>query len=440
MSTQRFEGASLEAVLEDVRHTIGPDARIIAANKLRRGGIAGFFARVTFEVLVEVDDGAAEAPSTRRRRERPLVAERAAPHQTVPTSLLDLADQVSSQERIEASHVSTEGSGFADVLARIARDTGVAVPRTGHAEGASLEAHAEPADELVDLSDLSDLADPIVLPDEPTFEPDPWAYDHRGAPTAAASPMPVAPTPPAPVAPVPVAPVAVAPVPVATAAPAPMAAPPARRMSDRLAAVGVPDYLVQPGHDGDVSAALISALQNLPRPAPLPTTQGSVVAVVGERDAAMAMARSVSEELNLNPDDVVLASSRSRSKRVPEERRIESPEIAADRRRGWYRRRRPTVVAIDAPLARKPGRFASSVLEALEPSATWAVVDAWRKPEDVGAWTEAIGGVDAIALEGTGDTTSPAAILRLGIPVGRVDGRPASASLWTALLVERIEA
>jgi hypothetical protein len=154
----------------------------------------------------------------------------------------------------------------------------------------------------------------------------------------------------------------------------------------------------------------------------------------------MAMARSVSEELDLDPDDVVLASSRSRSKRLPEERRIESPEMAADRRRGWYRRRRPTVVAIDVPLARKPGTFASSVLEALEPSATWAVVDAWRKPEDVGAWTDALGGVDAIALESTEDTTSPAAILRLGIPVGRVDGHPASAALWTALLVERLEA
>ena len=424
MSTQRFEGPSLEGVLEDVRRTIGADARIVAANKLRKGGIAGFFARETFEVLVELDDAApaAAAPASRPRRERPLVAERAA-----PTSLLELADEVSLQERTEASRVSTEGAGFADVLARIARDTGVSVPRTGHVDGArEAGAHVAGPDVEVDDEDDLDLLD-LTAP-QADLDPDPWAYDHRGAPTVPSAPPVPAPAP--------------APAPVAAAAPVPVTPPNGgRRITDRLAAVGVPAHLVQPvHHDGDVSATLIAALQNLPKPAPLPTTQGSVVAVVGERDAAMAMARSVAEELDLDPDDVVLASSRSRSKRMPEECRIESPEIAADRRRGWYRRRRPTVVAIDSPLARKPGKFASSVLEALEPSATWAVVDAWRKPEDVGAWTEALGGVDAIALEATGETTSPAAILRLGIPVGTVDGKPASAALWTALLVERLDA
>ena len=58
-NTQRFEGPNLERLLEEVRASVGPDARIAEANRLRKGGIAGFFASERFEVLVEVDEPAA---------------------------------------------------------------------------------------------------------------------------------------------------------------------------------------------------------------------------------------------------------------------------------------------------------------------------------------------------------------------------------------------
>jgi len=56
------------------------------------------------------------------------------------------------------------------------------------------------------------------------------------------------------------------------------------------------------------------------------------------------------------------------------------------------------------------------------------------------AWSDSLGGLDAIALDGLDDTTTPASILGTGIPVARLDGRPASAALWTALLLERLAA
>ena len=57
-SQQQFEGPVLEDLLERVRAEVGPDARIVAANRIRKGGVGGFFARQAFEVLVEpvVDD------------------------------------------------------------------------------------------------------------------------------------------------------------------------------------------------------------------------------------------------------------------------------------------------------------------------------------------------------------------------------------------------
>ena len=80
------------------------------------------------------------------------------------------------------------------------------------------------------------------------------------------------------------------------------------------------------------------------------------------------------------------------------------------------------------------------MLDALEPTMVWATVEATRKPEDLSHWSEQAGGFDALAVTGLDDTVSPASVLSCGIPVGRIDGRPATPALWAALLAERIAA
>ncbi len=65
--TQQFEGPSIEAVLSEVRRTLGADAEIIEANKVRKGGIGGFFAKETFEVTATASAATATpaaAPAT----------------------------------------------------------------------------------------------------------------------------------------------------------------------------------------------------------------------------------------------------------------------------------------------------------------------------------------------------------------------------------------
>jgi hypothetical protein len=66
------------------------------------------------------------------------------------------------------------------------------------------------------------------------------------------------------------------------------------------------------------------------------------------------------------------------------------------------------------------------ILDRLEPTITWAVVDASRKAEDVGHRITLLGGVDVIAITGIADTISPAAILSLGIPIGRIGSNPST--------------
>ena len=51
----------LEELLERVRAEVGPGARIVAANRVRKGGVGGFFARQAFEVLVEPPDAESSA-------------------------------------------------------------------------------------------------------------------------------------------------------------------------------------------------------------------------------------------------------------------------------------------------------------------------------------------------------------------------------------------
>jgi hypothetical protein len=187
-------------------------------------------------------------------------------------------------------------------------------------------------------------------------------------------------------------------------------------------------------------AALRSSLSRLPAAPALPKTTGSVVAVVGERNAALALARELSTEAGLDPDAVTLATRRRVPARTPENLVISGSDEALEKRRSWRRRERPSVVVIDTELSGDKPAWAYHVLAALEPEATWGVVEATRKTEDVAAWVDGLGGVDALAVNDIDATSSPAAVLQLDVPVGRIDGRPASPALWAALLSERLAA
>ena len=406
----RFEGPDLEALLEQVRTELGSGTKIVSANKVRSGGVGGFFARETYEVIVEHDGLAIPAPEvahdpTKSVRPRDLAA---------PT-LMDLVDQVSAEERAAAPRISTESEPFAAVLERVARDAGVA-PQEPVAED-------EDSDE-----DDEDVAEAELIAPEP---------------------RPAAVTPPAAPAPAPVAqPAAPAPV-IATPVPAPMTAPPAPPVGfsapaghvGQLVKMGLPaSYVPAAPSTAAFEAALRSSLSRLPVAPALPKTTGSVLAVVGERAAALELARELSAEAGLDPDAVTIASRRRLPARTPENLVITSTDDALEKRRSWRRRSRPSVVVIDAELSADKPAWAYHVLAALEPEATWGVVDATRKTEDVAAWVSGLGGVDALAVNDIDATTSPASVLQLDIPVGRIDGRPASPALWAALLTERLAA
>jgi hypothetical protein len=185
--------------------------------------------------------------------------------------------------------------------------------------------------------------------------------------------------------------------------------------------------------ESELCRALELALPPLPLPPRSPT---SVVAVIGPRDQVIAAARAVATDIGAPSDQIAIATQRKVWRRL--EHVLGSPEAAAEERRSWRWRDRPSVVAIEQPVRPGGSPWASEMLRALEPAICWGVAEASHKPEDLAAWSRALGGLDVLALVDLEGTTTPAAALAAAVPVGRLDGQPATPQLWANILCARL--
>ena len=95
-------------------------------------------------------------------------------------------------------------------------------------------------------------------------------------------------------------------------------------------------------------------------------------------------------------------------------------------------------MVVDSAVTSPERSWATRIIAAMRPTSVWGVVDATAKAEDISSWATALGGVDALALENIEATVSPAAALRAGIAVARLNGQPANAARWTATVVDRV--
>jgi len=367
---QRLEGPDLEALLARVRSDFGDDATIVEANRVRRGGVGGFFAKESYEVVVDpgaedLDLPAATSAFDADDDEEPFV----------PFSL----DQL-------AARIDDPVPDFSATMA-----------------AAVQEVTQEPA--WPATAAIADVA-PVVA-----ATPKVARLVHGGLDGLDLPPRP--PSPAAPAAPVPIG----------------------DRDLEALARLGVPvERLALPLRtDEPATVALVRLLEQLPAPPPMPQGQGAVLAVVGLRTEARALAAVLAGRTGGGADDVVVVG---RGRGVE----LRTVEEAEERRRAWRRRKRPTLVVVDAPFSIDPDTWAAEVLAALEPVVALGQVDAGRKPEDVRAWADGLGGLDALAVDGLDATTTPAAVLGAGIPVALLDRQAATPARWAALLTDRLAA
>ena len=347
-----------------------------------------------------------------------------------PTSILELADAVSADERnevidlVEERSVSTESRDFAQVLDRFSRSIDATPEELAGVPEQPVESRG--GREEIDLRTNDRAPDrespaptpsaAIPLPNEPS-EPEPRPTDDElGVVTRIGTPH----TP-------------------RGARPATTRAEVIDRYETRLSNLGLPARLIPRGAgQRELKGSLVESLTKLP-PAPnVPAGLGVVVATVGTGATPVFLARDLAAELGLDPDDVMLATREALGGGVPSWLQMCDAATAQERRRSWRRRPRPTIVACSLPSGTRGLRWANEILDNLEPTVTWAIVDAGTKREDVAYRIDQLGGVDVLALDCLDDTVSPAAVLELGIPVGRLEQEHASPLTWTELLLERL--
>jgi hypothetical protein len=210
-----------------------------------------------------------------------------------------------------------------------------------------------------------------------------------------------------------------------------------------LAAAGLPEDRVATVCESleagaDLEAVLLETFGGLVTVPPLPGLAGSLLVVVGAGSPARRLAAAVAGEIGIDPYGVPFASLGARAYAVATgPLLVRSAEDAAERAPGW-RRSHTAVVVVDAPVNGTEREWAGRVISALRPTAVWAVVDATSKTEDIASWAQTLGGVDALALENLDATVSPASALGLGLPVARLNGQPATAARWAAILMDRM--
>jgi hypothetical protein len=444
---------------------------VTSATRVRRGGVAGFFAREYVEVQVEVlDTKPSNAPEGReghpsRASSQPgsagidlgglseanlvddplseLIDEmaRSGPG---PSSVLDLAEKINDEEttyRLVDQPTTSGGANlsgnlampdpaFAAVLERIIRESGLAGDAAGISEGSS-STSATGGGATKHWPEL-DTPSPASAPSTGS-----------GAAPEGGGPAPISGVV-----------TSVAPARGTTGATSPnfaahtglsataVAPPGSLRPSQALAALGLParafPAVLPDATVAELEEELCRALSRaLPQPPPMPSTRGSVIAVVGTKTQALATARTLASQIGISQKQVEVATQRRLSRQV---NLISSPEEAAEQRRGWRWRGQPAVVVVETELRPDGDDWAASVLRALEPTICWGVAEAFRKPEDLAAWSTALGGLDVLAVVELGSTTTPAAVLGAGLPIGLVDSEAATPQLWAGVLCARLGA
>jgi hypothetical protein len=519
-TTLLLEGDDLEALLARARAEGGPHARIVRAEKLRHGGVLGFFAKEKFEVALEVpDEFRTSAPQEEPMSQPPtapvvvapagdgaldrftrrLTAAAEDPEVAAREGILGLAQRADAVELAAARPAQPAVPDALDLALRkllepepaSALATGASsttgAPSTAGAlatalsTGLSVEQSTtqSPVHPSTDRPEFTALLDQLLAPTRPEA-PDavvPGPRPAQPAPAAPAQPATSstassmsASVPPAyrevslpPATSANTYPDAVRPEPAAAqpvpAQPVPAPFPAARPVerqtlgrttrhgegtpnrdrredpqlaADRsgLRALGVPTAWTRQLRPGDRFTAVLRMLDRMPEVDIDPAIR--IVAVVGPASSVLLEAHRTALDLTVEtaagpvPRTVVHVPAAAGAERATA---LTEARLIGD-----------VVVAIEADALPGGAERAVEALQAIGAGAVLAIVRAGDGLERAQAFLDALGQVDALAVEGTGGSAEPAAVLQLGLPVVRLDGIPVDRYTWSAVLCAQLGA
>jgi hypothetical protein len=479
-----LEGPAIEPLLAQVRDEYGSRVRIISADKVRSGGVGGFFAKQHYELSVEVPDESNEDRSDMAQR----------PKADNGHTLERLLERAESGDRMDEPKKTTSpsfGSALPKKVApasfgratRATEDVTRPVPENnfGADEGRSAAlgdtgaAFAELMAGL-DASGHTEIERPTPktkapreeVPTVRPFRPAAAAEAPVNPKPAHAGPVPQPapqPTPPPPPAPAPQAAhhslaerigglsdseVEVdPPIAVASAAetyglnPAQVAAP-STTVTDNdpvvrnLMSVGMPESMANQITGGDTYAGVLSVLAARPSAPGIPDGPGEILVLAGDLTTGVAIARQMLDQIEVPENHLLLAAPSTAGTGLHSSRLISTPEAAASRVDKLHTAEDAWIVVMDAPVGGTDPLWVNEMCDALGATALWAIVDATRKTADSSRHLRTLGEVEALVAHGVELTGDPASVLGLDLPIYSLDGKPATPHSWAAMLCARI--
>ena len=382
MNALLFEGPNLEEVLNEARLCFGADVEIEAANRVRRGGLLGFFASDWFEVWARPSAAVAANPAL---------------------ALLD-------------------GEDDADTFQSMVRNAMVdRRQRGGDGAEPALQEYDAALDDFFGGGDPSPARELVGAGGPAAAAVGERTVDHAALAAAMIPATVTAPRVSSPSSP--------------TVAPSPMVAPGTTSAAVALedAPRGASVFEEQRAPKADLLWALLDRLEHVPAAPALP--DAGVVVFVGDATRALGAARAMGERLALWNGDVAVVSRSKDVDGIPSWLLVDDLGDLATRADRW-RQRGVVPIVLDLGTEVVDKVWAIRALTALQADQVRLVTEAWRLVEDVGRTAGKLGGVDAIELVAMADPVEPLAMLDLGIPISTVEGRPMTPELLAAVWLE----
>ncbi len=493
-----LEGPAIEPLLAQVRDEYGSRVRIISADKVRSGGVGGFFAKQHYELSVEVPD----TTEDRNDMARTKTADNG-------HTLERLLERAESQDRTDQPAApAARGFGTASprnvtpamfgAAARPTADTGFGADEGRHAAlGDTGAAFAELMAGL-DASGHTEIERPTPRPtasreDTPTVRPfrpaaaaetpvntpkpaEPAPFAQASPVTAAAQVSPAAPmsqaaqvSSAAPVAqpslaerigglppisvevdePLPEPPVASAAEtyglnPAALVSPTSAVPGPAVAVPDNdpvvhnLIRVGMPEEMARQITGGDTYAGVLSVLASRPAAPSIPDGPGEILVVAGDLTLAVPIARQMLDQIEVPENHLLLAAQSTAGTGLHSSRLISTPEAAESRAEKLHSAESAWIVVMEAPVGGTDPIWVNEMCDAIGATALWAIVDATRKTADTARHLRTLGEVESLVAHSVELTADPASVLGLDLPIYSLDGKPATPHAWAAMLCARI--
>lgn len=183
----------------------------------------------------------------------------------------------------------------------------------------------------------------------------------------------------------------------------------------------------EPQDTGDV----LRLARDIEVPAPLRVGAGELVVVIGEADAVVSAALLVADEVG-SEAPLVLG-------RADVQNTITAEELPArqDQARRWSA---PLTVAIPARPTGADAERAARMAAEIGAASVVVCVDATRRSHAVASLLRALEAVGLparrLAVHRAAESPDPLDVLSLDVPVGFLDGRPATSGAWAGLLLD----